>query len=121
MPRYRVRDEATLPVAGTVHEAGAIVELSRELASDMAIAALVDEVDTAGQRVAPTPPDALARFKVHERVSILQGRLAEAQAKVTQIQEQLAAEEQALEAAVRATAAPVAAPAKPTQPAPAKE
>jgi hypothetical protein len=122
MPRYRVRDGATVGISGTVHEAGAVVDLSRELAADMALAALVDEVDAAGNVLPPTPPDDLARFKTHERVGILQGRLADAQAKVTQIQQLLAAEEQALAAAVRASTAspgPVTAPAKTNHPAPA--
>src|SRR5262245_54950112 len=104
MPNYRVREGAVLPCNGTVHEAGAIIALSREVASDMAVAALVEEVDAAGQPVPPKPADDLARFKAHERVGILHERLAAAEAVVASLKAQIEAEEQVLVDAVAVVA-----------------
>lgn len=102
MPRYQVRDGAVLPMNGQVCEAGTVVELPRAAADDMAVRHLVQEVDEAGQPVAPTPVDDLERFRAHERVGILRERLAEAQARAATIQAQLDREEQTLAAAVTA-------------------
>lgn len=96
MPRYRIRDGEVLAHEGQVLEAGAFVELPRAIADDMAVRGALEEVDDAGQPVAPVPVDDLARFRTHERVSMLRDRLVEAQGRVTAIQAQLDAVEQQL-------------------------
>lgn len=114
MPRYRVRDGEVLPINGQLVEAGACVELPRVVADDMANRHLVQEVDEAGQPVAPVAVDDLERFRAHERVGFLRERLATAQAGVAAIQAQLDREEQALADAVKAAAPGRAAKTKPT-------
>jgi hypothetical protein len=111
MATYRVKDGERLPLNGVVHQAGSIVELPRELASDMAIAGLVQEVDATGHPVAPPPPDDLVRFKLHERVGLLRDRLVAAKDVVAHLEQQIADAEQALVAAVAAITHPSPAPA----------
>ena len=108
MPTYRVRDGEVLAHDGKTREAGDILELPRQVAEDPAVRGAIEEVDAAGNVVAPPPADDLARFRTHERVSMLRERLAEAQARVTAVQAQLTSEEQRLIDEVRA--APSSAP-----------
>lgn len=117
MPRYRVRDGSQLAHGGTVLEAGAIVELPRTIAADMAVSGHVEEIDAQGQPIASVPPDDLERFRTHERVSILRDRLAMAKAKVDAIQAQLEFEEQRLADAVTAAAGKRPKPTPPATPA----
>lgn len=114
MAMYRVREGARVAHAGVVHEAGAILELTRVVGQDIAVAGLVDEVDASGALVVPGPVDDLERFRSHERVAILQGRLAQARARVSDLEAQLAAEERLLADAVKqaATKAPATKPGK---------
>jgi hypothetical protein len=126
MPRYRVRLGQVLAHGGTVHAEGALVEISRAIAEDGAVSGLVEEVDASGALVAPVPVDDLARFRAHERVSLLRDRLAAAQATVDGLRAQLDGEEQALRDAVAAMTVPVPAPVvapvkgkKPNDPTPA--
>lgn len=108
MPSYRVRDGAVLGHDGRVRESGEVLELPRAVAEDHAVRGAVEEVDAAGNLVAPPPADDLARFRTHERVSLLRARLGDAQARVTAIQTQLDAEEQRLVDEVRAATAKTA-------------
>lgn len=127
MPRFRVRDGQEVAHAGTVLSGGAFLELPRHVAEDPAVCGSIVEVDADGKPVAPPPADDLARFRAHERVSILRERRAAKQAELAAIDAQLTAEEEALAAAVAAAAKPAAAkpastPQKPTAPgAPVKE
>lgn len=108
MATYRVRDGERLAHAGQVHEGGAVVELPRAVAEDMAVRGALQEIDAQGQPIASPPADDLERFRAHERVSILRDRLVEAQARVAAIQQRLDAEEKALAAAVATAAKPAA-------------
>ena len=105
MPRYQVNAGEVLPHNGQVLEPGAFVELPRIVAEDMANRHLVQEVDAAGQPVAPRPVDDLERFRAHERVGFLRERRAAAMAVVAQVQAQLDAEEQRLVDEVKAASA----------------
>lgn len=102
MPRYRVNVGEVLPHNGQLLEAGAFVELPRVVAEDTANRHLVQEVDAAGQPVAPRPVDDLERFRTHERIGILRTRLADAKGLAERIQAQLDAEEQRLVDEVKA-------------------
>ena len=112
MPLFRVRDGEVLGHDGKTRVAGEVIELARSVAEDPAVRGAVEEVDAAGNPVAAPPPDDLARFRTHERVSMLRQQLADAQAVVEQLQARLKAEEQRLTDEVAAIAAKaVAAPA----------
>lgn len=106
MPKYRVRDNQILAHAGAVHEAGAVIDLPRTVADDPAVRGLLDELDAAGQPVAPRSTDDLERFRAHERVGFLRDRLVAAQATVAELQQRLAAEEKILTDEVAKLTAP---------------
>jgi hypothetical protein len=77
MPRFKIRDGATLSHHGAVLEGGSIVDLPRRVGAEFPH--LVDEVDSSGALVVPTPPwqDSLATAQPHEHVTLLeQGRAA---------------------------------------------
>lgn len=91
MPRFQVRAGQQLPHGGQVLEAGAIVELPRHVAADTVVRDMVDEIDEAGNLVlAPLTHD-FERFRPHEQVTLLQGRLAEAKTRVETFETQIAA------------------------------
>lgn len=75
MPFYRVRRSQQLAHAGQTFTAGAVVELPRKLAVE--VAHLVDEVDAEGRPVsAPSSwEQSLETVREHERVSILEQQL----------------------------------------------
>lgn len=96
---YRVNDSAILPHDGQLLEGGTLVELPRHVAEDSAVRDLVTEVDEAGNPIlAPAEPHGFERFRPHERVTLLQVRLAEAQARVKTLQAQIEHEQAAADA-----------------------
>lgn len=106
MARYRVRAGRQLPHNGQVLEAGEIVELPRHVGADSVVRDLVDEVDEAGNPVLAPLDNDLERFRPHEQVTLLEARLAEAEARVEILKSQLALAKAASVAPV-ATAASV--------------
>jgi hypothetical protein len=95
MARYQVREGRQLPHNGQVLEAGEVVELPRHVASDSMIRDLVEEIDEAGNPVLAPLVNDLERFRPHEQVTLLQGRLAEAKARVETLEAQIAEAEAA--------------------------
>jgi hypothetical protein len=71
MPTYRVKPNQLLPHAGTVYEAGAVIELPRHVGADLPH--LVEEVDAAGQAVPPADPWTIEaeQYQRHERRQVL--------------------------------------------------
>lgn len=94
MPRYQVRTGAILPHEGQLLEAPAIVELPRHVGEDSIVRDLVQEVDDEGQPVVSRAlaDPSIEHFRSHERVSILQDRLTQAQGRVAALEQRLAAE-----------------------------
>jgi hypothetical protein len=112
MPRYTVRPGAVLPHMGALLYEGEYVELPRHVADDSIVRDLVQEVDETGAPVlTPAPIDAdLARFRPHERITLLQNRMVDARALVSRLADAIAIEERTIEEA-SLSAAPAPTPA----------
>lgn len=107
MPLYKVRPGRVLPQSGTSVDQGTVVELPRHVAEDSIVRDLVQEVDEMGEPVLSKDLIAadLDRFRPHERIALLQARLAEAQAVVSRLAERIAVEQQTVDQDTQAAAA----------------
>lgn len=139
MATFRVRPGQSLAHNGAVLEAGAVVELPRRLAIE--VAHLVDEVDASGQLVTPAPwQELLDQAQAHERPHVLESVRQRTRTALAEAEERLTAQQTAtaavqaeidrirqtladLDAAITAAAAPPAelpskkASARPSRPA----
>lgn len=112
MPRYKVKDGQALPHGGRILDAGSILELPRHVGQDTVVRDFVEEVDAAGEPVAPADPSAsdLERFRPHERIGMLQATLFEAEARVARLKALIADQQDIIddEATAPAAASPIA-------------
>lgn len=106
MPRYQVKPGEVLPHNNQVLEAGAIVELPRIVAEDMAVRAAIQEIDAAGKPVQSplaTAQRDFERFRSHEQVTLLEREIADTEARLTELRTLLAAAVKASTSAPPAT------------------
>ena len=113
MPQYRVRDGHRLSHDDQVLSGGAVVELPAHVGSDTAVRGVLEELDESGQVKLPPASavdEALSGVSPADRVAALEAAVAEARARLSDLQKLLTAARRELAASPADTPAPAAAP-----------